>query len=76
MVGRKRSEVFVKKWLKIFCLDAFEEDKIAKELLNMPFSEERDLPLLKFLFLNLPKILDKRRSEYVWNLANAYAFSA
>ena len=74
MVGRKRSEVFAKKWLKIFCLDAFEEDKIAEELLNMPFSEERDLPLLKFLFLNLPKILDKRRSEYVWNLANAYAF--
>ncbi len=74
MVGHKRSEIFVKKWLKNFSLESFEEEETAKELSNMPFTDERDLTLLKFLFLDLPKILDERRSEYVWNLANAYAF--
>ena len=74
MVKPKRSEAFIKKWLKIFCLENFEEEKISKELSNMPFSDERDFPLLKFLFLELPQILNERHSEYVWNLANTYAF--
>ena len=36
--------------------------------------DERDFPLIKFLFSELPQILDERRNEYVWNLANAYAY--
>lgn len=57
-------------------MESFEGEETAKELSNMPFTDERDLTLLKFLFLDLPKILDERRSEYVWNLANAYVLQS
>lgn len=73
-MSRKRSDIFKTKWLKIFHLPAFDEERALNELNSLPFSDERDFPLIKFLFSELPQILDERRNEYVWNLANAYAY--
>ena len=73
-MAHKRSDVFKTKWLKIFHLPAFDEERALNELNSLPFSDERDFPLIKFLFSELPQILDERRNEYVWNLANAYAY--
>lgn len=73
-MARKRSDIFRDKWLKVFRLSAFDEERVLNELRALPFSDGRDFSLVKFLFLVLPEILDKRRNEYVWNLANAYAY--
>ncbi len=73
-MSRKRSDIFRANWLKAFKLKSFDETKIVSVLETLPFSDERDFPLIKYLFTSLPQILDERRNEYVWNLANAYGY--
>lgn len=69
-----RSKQFTDKWLKAFGVKKFDEKFFSKKLEDLQFPDKRDFVLVKFLFKELPLILNERRSEYVWNLANAFGF--
>ncbi len=68
------SKKFLDKWLETFGVKSFNAKFFREELGKLAHCDDRNFGLLEFLFKELPAILDERKSEYVKNLAAAYAF--
>ncbi|MCD8283956.1 MAG: hypothetical protein LUD39_05555 [Opitutae bacterium] len=69
----ERGAQFATRWLEKFGLKKFTEAGVREHLATLPLPDTRDFELVEFLFLSLPKLFARGKTETFAVCAEAYA---